>query len=313
MRRSTPIREPLVENVRRLAKRHRTLATALAVLLVTATAALAVGLVLVGAARRETQKALDNEIVAREHWQAAEQSASEQRQLALKTVRRVVNVIHARLKDRPGHKELRKALLAQALDGLKEVARAADTAAQVDHQTIAVYFEVGDIFLEIEEGGTAQAKKEFEKANELARQQVDGAPESGQAQFDLAISYQKLGDVQLRLRDSKRALAAYQQCLVVAEPLARANPQNAQAQRILSISWSAFSCGALPQHPKRPGPAHSVHQLREAGKCADSAGKQQGCAVGLPAVSDDPRAPGQRRPPRHGGQAQPGHLLRESG
>jgi serine/threonine-protein kinase len=129
-------RESLAEHLRRLAKRHRTLATALAVLLVTATAALGVGLLFVNAARRETQNALEAKTAALARSEKAEKSASEQRQLALKTVRRVVREIHGRLKNQPGQKELRKALLARALEGLKEVARAADTAAQVDHETI---------------------------------------------------------------------------------------------------------------------------------------------------------------------------------
>jgi serine/threonine-protein kinase len=229
-------REPLTERVRRWTKRHRTLVAALVVGLVTATAALAVGLVLVNAEKERTRQALAAESAALERSQAAEKSASQQRQLALKTVRRVVYDIHARLKDRPEHKELRKNLLARALAGLKEVARAVDTAAQVDYGTIVAHLELGDIFLEIEEGGTAEAKKQYEKAHEVARRLVDADPDSALAQRQLAVTSERLGNVQMQLGDSKAALTAYQQSQAAAERLARADSQNALAQRDLSIS-----------------------------------------------------------------------------
>jgi serine/threonine-protein kinase len=224
------------ERAWRWCRRNPVVAT-LAVGLLLAAAGLAVGLVVVNAEKVRTRQALAAESEALKRSQASEKSASEQRQLALKTVRQVVDDIHARLKDRPGHAELRKALLAQALAGLQDVARAADTAAQVDHATIWVYFELGDLFLFIEEGGTAQAKKQYERAHELSRQLVDLDPGNAEAQRDLAISYDKLGNVQMQLGDSKAALAAYQQSLAVNERLARAEPQSEQAQRGLAVSY----------------------------------------------------------------------------
>jgi hypothetical protein len=161
------------------------------------------------------------------------------------TVRNVMYDIHKRLKDRSGHKELRKSLLARALDGLKEVARAADTGAQVDHDTIWVHFELVDIFLEIEEGGTAEAKKQSEIASDLARRLVEADPQSAVAQHALSVSHAKLGDVQMEMGDSKAALAAYQKSLALHQRLAKADPQSAQAQRDLMVSF--FKVGKLEQ------------------------------------------------------------------
>src|SRR5262249_60111511 len=61
-------------------------------------------------------------------------------------------------------------------------------------------------------------------------------PSSAQAQRDLSVSHERLGDVQLRLGDSKAALAAYQKALEVSLRLAQADPSSAQAQRDLSLS-----------------------------------------------------------------------------
>ncbi len=183
-------------------------------------------------------KALAAETAALEQSRKAEKSATQQRQLSLQTVRRVVYDIHAQLKDRPVHKELRKLLLARALDGLKAVARAADTAAQVDQETIWVHCELGDIFLEIEAGGTTEAKKQYDIAHDLARRIAEADPSSARAQRDLSISYNKLGDVQMQLGDSKAALASYQQSLKIFESLAEADPSSARAQRDLSISYN---------------------------------------------------------------------------
>jgi serine/threonine-protein kinase len=166
----------------------------------------------------------------------AERSAAAQRQLALRTVRGVVGDIQAKLKGRPGQAGLRKALLGRALAGLKEVARAADTAAQADHETIQVYWDLGDIFLEIEEGGTAEAKKQYQAAHDLASRLAEADPGSAIDQRDLSVSYTRLGDVYLELGDSKAALEAYQKALEGFQRLALSDPASAGAQRDLSVS-----------------------------------------------------------------------------
>jgi serine/threonine protein kinase/tetratricopeptide (TPR) repeat protein len=192
----------------------------------------------VTAEKGRTQEALVAKAAALESSEKAEKSAKVQRQLALKTVRNVVSDIHARLKDRPAQQELRKALLGRALAGLAEVARAADTATAVDHETIGVHFELGDIFLEIEAGGTAEAKKQYDKAHALAQQVWEADRESAQAQRDLSVSHGKLGDVHRRLGDSKAALEHYKSCQALQERLAEADKTSAQAQRDLSVSHS---------------------------------------------------------------------------
>jgi serine/threonine-protein kinase len=258
-------RDPLTVRLTRWGRRHRTTVATGTALLLTATVALAVGLLAVSSAQNETarakhrtqlaleqvtqeqartRQALDAKTAALERSEKAEKSATGQRRLAVRTVRDVVMDINARLRDRPAQAGLRKALLGRALAGLKEVADATDaataldrdTAAAIGHETVLVYVELGDIFFEIEEGGTAEAKKQYETAVDLARQVAEANPESREAQRDLCLAHERLGDVYQRLGDRKAARQEYEKGLAVRQPLADADPTNAQAQRDLFVS-----------------------------------------------------------------------------
>jgi serine/threonine protein kinase len=258
-------RDPLTVRLTRWGRRHRTLVTAGTALLLTATAALAVGLLAVNAAKNETarakqktqaaldlvtqeqgrtQEALAAKTAALGRSEQAEQSATRQRRLAVQTVHDVVGDINVRLKDRPAQAPLRKALLGRALAGLKDVADAADaataidrdTAAAIGHESVLVYVELGDIFFEIEEGGTAEAKKQYGTALELARQVAEADPASAPAQRDLCLAHERLGDVSQRLGDRNAARQEYEKGLAVRQRLADAEPGNAQAQRDLAAS-----------------------------------------------------------------------------
>jgi tetratricopeptide (TPR) repeat protein len=247
---TTAWREPWTERTRRWTRRHRTLVASLGVLLLTTTMALAVGLWLVNAeknrtklAEAETKKALAQVTeeqgktqAALEKSQAAEANAKEQRQLALDTVKSVVTDIDAQLKNKPALQELRKKLLKTAENGLKKVARNAETAGQIDHETIWVHFELGDIFLDLD-GATAEARKQYQAAHALAQKLADDDQGNAQAQRDLSISLEKLGDVQLRLGDTKAALDYYRRDLDICQKLAD-DKGNAEAQRDLSVSFN---------------------------------------------------------------------------
>jgi serine/threonine protein kinase len=161
-------REPLRARAGRWARRHQATVAACTAGLLVAVLAGGGGAWWLGEKNRLLSEEQDRTEQALERSQRAEKSASEQRQLALNTVRRVVDSIHARLKDSPNQQELRKDLLNEALEGLKEVERAADTS-QADHATIQALFELGHIFKNIEMGGLAEAKKQYERANALAR------------------------------------------------------------------------------------------------------------------------------------------------
>jgi serine/threonine-protein kinase len=234
--------EPAAVRARRWLRRHRAWVTG-------GVAALAVAAVLLGvlawvledknqelveANERERQQ---RELADKQRQKAErnEKSAAEQRGLALQTIRRVVDQIHARLKDRPGLAELRKELLRTALDGLRKVARRADTAQSIDDATVGAHLEMGDIFLEY--WGLGEAQRQYRLAHEAVRQMAAADPQSAQAQRDLAVSYIKLGEVSQLLGKTEAALEHYRDGLAIAKRLAVADPQSAQAQRDLYVSY----------------------------------------------------------------------------
>jgi Flp pilus assembly protein TadD len=63
-------------------------------------------------------------------------------------------------------------------------------------------------------------------------------PGNAEAQRDLSISHDKLGDVAARTGDTTGAADHYRAALAITERLAAADPGNAEAQRDLSVSYS---------------------------------------------------------------------------
>ena len=57
-----------------------------------------------------------------------------------------------------------------------------------------------------------------------------------EAQRDLSVSLDRIGDVKLQAGDRAGALAAYEESLAIRRKLAEADPGNAEAQRDLSVS-----------------------------------------------------------------------------
>jgi serine/threonine-protein kinase len=253
---ATAYAEPFRVRVRRWGRRHRTMVVSAAVLLVTATAALAVGLGLVDAERKQTAKAnaeltaalaretkIKGELetakgeleTALEQSRKAEKSATEQRKLALETMRAVRAKIDGHLKGKPDLQNLRKELLEQAKDGLEKVTRAADTAGQIDHEIVSVHIELGDILLIID-GTTREAKAQFELAHQLAQKLVAADPGNATAQRDLSDSCDRIGEVQHLEGDLEGALASYQESQKIRQRLADADPTDPTAQHALAAA-----------------------------------------------------------------------------
>ncbi|MCS6849848.1 MAG: hypothetical protein NZ700_01605 [Gemmataceae bacterium] len=61
----------------------------------------------------------------------------------------------------------------------------------------------------------------------MSQRLAEADPKSAQAQRDLGVSYNKLGDVQLRLGQTQAALDFYEKALAVSQRLADADPKNA--------------------------------------------------------------------------------------
>jgi tetratricopeptide (TPR) repeat protein len=85
-------------------------------------------------------------------------------------------------------------------------------------------------------GQTADALKCYQDGLEISRRLAESNPGDAQAQRDLSISYNKLGDVTLQLGQTADALKCYQDGLEISRRLAESNAGDAQAQRDLMYS-----------------------------------------------------------------------------
>ncbi len=192
----------------------------------------------IGKANDDLKKSVAAETAARQEAQTNEKLAAEQRTLALQTLRLVVDDIDVQLKNKPAMQELRQKLLDKALEGLKKVARSADNSKAIDHHTVWAHFELGDLFLNLAGAGVEQAHKQYERAHAIAAQRVDVESEDSQAQRDLAISFNKLGDVSLQLGQVQPAKGYFQDSLAIGKKRADDDPKDSKAQRDLSVSFT---------------------------------------------------------------------------
>ncbi len=79
----------------------------------------------------------------------------------------------------------------------------------------------------------------------IAQRLAEADPQNAQAQRDLSLSLNKLGDLELREGDAAKARGHFEESLEINRILAAADPRNAQAQRDLSVSLERFGVLAL--------------------------------------------------------------------
>jgi tetratricopeptide (TPR) repeat protein len=243
--------EPVAVRARRWMRRHRPLVTGMAAALVVGVVSLGVAALALSAKNTELasanatigkvndslKKSVASETAAREDAQKSEKLAAEQRTLALQTLKLVVSDIDVQLKNKPALQELRQKLLDKALEGLKKVARSADNSQTIDHQTVWVHFELGELFLTLEGAGVDQAHKQYQQAHAIAVQRATADPKDRQVQRDLSISFERLGIVSLQLGQVQAAKDHYQRGLDIRKKRAAADPKDSEAQSDLSSSF----------------------------------------------------------------------------
>jgi len=208
--------------------------------------------------QRERQATL----LAQQNATKAEQNATvarEQSQLALKSLESVIFDIQRKLKNVAGAGDLQRTLLQTALARLQEVSDQFASRSAIDRNTQIALIDLGDVFLRIgagtsggadADGPLTAARKVYQQAFDIAQRLAAADPSDAQAQRDLSISYEKLGNVQLQSGQVTEALGSYQQCLAIRQKLAAADPTEVagtlrvpsaafarQAQRDLSISY----------------------------------------------------------------------------
>lgn len=156
-------------------------------------------------------------------------------QLALTGFNELLFRVQRQLARRAGTLDLQQHVLGVARDGLQQLVRAAEQPGTPARSLVWAHFQMGDVLLELND--VIGARREFEAAHELARQQAASAPNDAQALRDLSVSFNKLGDVAVR-GQLEHAHELYTRGLQIVEPLAGANPADEQFRRDLSVSYN---------------------------------------------------------------------------
>jgi serine/threonine protein kinase len=194
---------------------------------------------------------------SREQARANEISARQQSQLALETLTSVISDIQSGPAKVSDSGEVRRRLLKTSLAKLEQLSTKYIDQASVDHQTITALFELGSLVMElgatetdndaavhsteVQSSAISLAEQFFERAHQMAKNVAEKFPDDGESQRDLALSFDKLGALRMRLGETQAALEAYSGSLKVREPLAAADRNNVQAQRNLSISHDGMA------------------------------------------------------------------------
>ncbi|MDX1969194.1 MAG: tetratricopeptide repeat protein, partial [Planctomycetaceae bacterium] len=193
-------------------------------------------------ARRQAQLAKEASEIATANAARADDNAKladQQRNVALDTLHQLVFDVQDQLEERPALHDLRRQILNTALAGLDRISQALGAGdSRSDRLTAAAQLKTAEVYLSL--GQVARSLELLRSANDTLVHLSRAAPQDVQAQRDLSISYNKLGDVTRQSGDTQAALAFFQQDLAIAQKLAAADPTDAQAQRDLAVSYERF-------------------------------------------------------------------------
>ena len=106
------------------------------------------------------------------------------------------------------------------------------------HRFVSPFADPGeaDITAHVDfEALAAAARQAFQQGLEIAQRLAQADPTSAQAQRDLSVSFERLGNVQLQSGQVTEALRSYEKGLEISQKLAAADPSDAQAKRHLAL------------------------------------------------------------------------------
>lgn len=184
------------------------------------------------------------ETKARKLAHERKQISDENFAMALGAIKEQVFDFNDLLSNRAGTRALQKKLLKSATARWKSLIDRADRPDEVDRTIMVAHMELGDVYLRVDVDNHA-AREQFEKGHALAKRMFDSNPERPQPRRDLAISYQKLGDVSYESAQTKRAADLYERAHRLLNALAMAYPTHPRAQRDLSQSYDKLGDIAL--------------------------------------------------------------------
>jgi serine/threonine-protein kinase len=247
-------REPWPARLARWGRRHRPLVAAALALLLTALAALAVGIVAVNHERGRTQQALARESQARRRTRAALDEMSSQ-------------VIDDWLSRQPQPDPAQRAFLEKALGYYEEFAAESGQTEEVRQSVAGAHIRVGNIRRQLGRHGEAEAA--YRRALDLYAGLAADFPAVPLYRLNLATSHNCLGAVLADTGRAQEAEAAYRAAVALYQPLAAGFPDVPQHRKELANTHN--NLGLLLVNTGRPQEAEAAfrHALDISKRLAD--------------------------------------------
>jgi serine/threonine protein kinase/Flp pilus assembly protein TadD len=266
-------RPTLGQRLIRWGRRHKSVVSAAAVVLVLTLLGLAVGnVVLTAAYRRETaQRALAevNQKLAEERGQVARDAVDHM----------YTQFAEQWLREQPGLEQVERVFLEKALAFYEKLSQETGSQPDVRYQTALAYQRVGAIQRRL--GACAEAEAAYGRAVTLFEELAAGDAAEPKYRVGLAESRQALGQGQLQMGRAREAEASLRQALDLKETLVQEFPQKVAYRRGLAGCYN--SLGRLYE---RTGPAAAAvqyfrHALEVSEKLVDESPTEASCRQSL--------------------------------
>lgn len=184
-------------------------------------------------------------------WQArvarAEHARAERR---FNDVRRLANSFMFELNDQieQGPTKARELLVQRALEYLESLAQEAGSDLSLQRELAAAYQKVGDVQSQLHQaniGNSQGALKSYQKSLALREAIVAADPKNSEANLDLAVSYNRIGDILTKTGDTGGALEGYRKALNVFERLRNLSPKDTHMLRIMATNYISLGRALL--------------------------------------------------------------------
>jgi tetratricopeptide (TPR) repeat protein/tRNA A-37 threonylcarbamoyl transferase component Bud32 len=196
------------------------------------------------AAQKVAEQNEQKAVVARKDADNNAKAAFDQQRLALVALDTLVTKVQEQMKDTPALQHLKKDLLATALEGLRGVAKSAQTAHITDNMMAQAHTRMGNIFQVL--GQTADARQQYEQAHAVYEALAKIDADQTRAQRVIAASLNKLGDINLLEGNLQAAHDYYSRSLEIRQALLKAD--SASLPRKVDVAQSYFKLATASPH-----------------------------------------------------------------
>jgi tetratricopeptide (TPR) repeat protein len=172
------------------------------------------------------------------------EAVARHRDLAVRLLERQLDAVRQELEKLPGTQSVRRALLQDALDGLKQVAEGFETPERAEYLQGDTYAAVALVHQEL--GRPTEALEWYRKALDVFARIVREDPENEAAHKDLYVTYEKLGDMSEVLGHAADARQYYDQSLTMREEAIAQRPLDARVQLDFAIALQKL--GSITSH-----------------------------------------------------------------